>query len=137
VVATSRRTDPDVVGAVRSALRPGSRLVEGSFPRFPVLLGAADEIYVTGDSISMLSEAILAGKPVGLVPIEQDEKGRRKLGAEPQVTGPDARRRDLRRFWNHLQDRQMIGTVDEPVAAKVENPVEIAVGAVRKLLDRR
>ena len=32
----------------------------------------------------MLSEAILTGKPVGLVPIEQDDKGRRQLGDAPQ-----------------------------------------------------
>ena len=137
LVATSRRTDPEVISALRTTLRPGSPLIDGAFPRFPVLLGAADEIYVTGDSISMLSEAILAGKPVGLIPIEQDDKGRRKLGAAPRLTGPDARRRDLRRFWNHLQDQHLIGTVDDPVAATVENPVEIAVRAVRALLDGR
>ena len=99
-----------------------------------VLLDEADEIFVTGDSVSMLSEAILTGKPVGLVPIEQDEKGRRKLGDVPQDIGPDARRRDLRRFWNYLRDEGLIGTVDNPVAAKVENPVETAARAVRKLL---
>ena len=77
IVATSRRTDPAVTDAVRAVLGACGRLVEGGFPRFPVLLDQADEIFVTGDSVSMLSEAILAGKPVGMVPIEQDEEGRR------------------------------------------------------------
>jgi len=134
IVATSRRTDPAVVDAVRAVLSPPNQLVEGSFPRFPVLLDKAAEIYVTGDSVSMLSEAILTGKPVGLVPIEQDEKGRRKLGQAPQEAGPDSRRRDLRRFWNYLRDEKLIGTVDAPIAAKVENPVETAARSVRKLL---
>lgn len=134
IVATSRRTDPAVTQAVRAVLAPSGRLVEGAFPRFPVLMAAADEIFVTGDSVSMLSEAILTGKPVGLVPIEQDEKGRRKLGDQPQDAGPDARRRDLRRFWNYLAEEKLIGTVDRPVAAKVENPVAIAARAVRGLL---
>jgi len=134
IVATSRRTDPEVTNAVRSVLSGKSRLVEGAFPRFPVLLNQADEIFVTGDSVSMLSEAILTGKPVGLVPIQQDDKGRRKLGEAPLESGPDARRRDLRRFWNYLQEEKLIGTVDAPVAAKVENPVETAGRAVRKLL---
>jgi hypothetical protein len=134
IVATSRRTDPDVTEKVRAALSPSDRLVDGAMPRFPVLLDAADEIFVTGDSISMLSEAILTGKPVGLVPIEQDEKGRRKLGDEPQDIGPDARRRDLRRFWNYLQKEGLIGTVDSPVAARIENPVETAARAVNELL---
>ena len=134
IVATSRRTDPAVTKSARAMLSSEDRLVEGTFPRFPVLLDQADEIYVTGDSVSMLSEAILTGKPVGLVPIEQDEKGRRKLGDAPQDAGPDARRRDLRRFWNYLQDEDLIGTVERPVAAKVENPVDTAAEAVRKLL---
>ncbi|MCL6682765.1 ELM1/GtrOC1 family putative glycosyltransferase [Sphingomonas alba] len=134
IVATSRRTDPEVSKAVRGVLSAKSTLVEGAFPRFPVLLDQADEIFVTGDSVSMLSEAILTGKPVGLVPIQQDEKGRRKLGEAPLESGPDARRRDLRRFWNYLQEEKIIGTVDAPVAAKVENPVETAARAVRNLL---
>jgi mitochondrial fission protein ELM1 len=134
IVATSRRTEPGVVTALRSMLNAGDRLVDGPFPRFPVLLDRADEIFVTGDSVSMLSEAILTGKPVGLVPIEQDEKGRRKLGDAPLEAGRDARRRDLRRFWNYLRDEKLIGTVTAPVAAKVENPVAMAARAVKTLL---
>lgn len=134
IVVTSRRTDPQVTEAVRSVLAPSTRLVDGAFPRFPVLLDQSDELYVTGDSVSMLSEAILTGKPVGLVPIEQDEKGRRKLGEAPHEIGPDARRRDLRRFWNYLREEELIGTVDIPVTAQVENPVETAARSVRLLL---
>jgi mitochondrial fission protein ELM1 len=134
VVVTSRRTDPHVRDALRPVLAPTSRLVDGIFPRFPVLLEAADEIFVTGDSVSMLSEAILTGKPVGLVPIEQDDKGRRKLGRVPQDVGPDARRRDLRRFWDYLRDQRLVGTVEKPIAGEVENPVETAARAVRELL---
>lgn len=134
IVATSRRTDPGVINAVRTLLSPQSRLVEGTFPRFALLLDQADEIYVTGDSISMLSEAILTGKPIGLVPIEQDAKGRQKLGGAPQAVGPNARRRDLRRFWDYLQENRLIGTVNSPVAGKVENPVDTAAQAVRALL---
>jgi len=134
IVVTSRRTDPKVTEALRGTLAPSARLVDGAFPRFPVLLEAVDEIFVTGDSVSMLSEAILTGKPVGLVPIEQDDKGRRKLGRVPQDVGPDARRRDLRRFWDYLSEQRLVGTVDEPLASTVENPVETAARAVRELL---
>jgi mitochondrial fission protein ELM1 len=134
IAVTSRRTDPAVVSELRSALGEGDRLVDGAFPRFPVLLDRADAIFVTGDSVSMLSEAIMTGKPVGLVPIEQDEKGRRKLGDAPQEVGPNARRRDLRRFWNYLEEEGLVGTIDLPVTAKVENPVDTAARAVRKLL---
>ena len=134
IVVTSRRTDPKITAAVRNALETSGKLVDGAFPRFPVLLDQADEIFVTGDSISMLSEAILTGKPVGLVPIEQDEHGRRKLGEAPLEAGPDARRRDLRRFWDYLRDAELVGTVERPIASRVENPVETAARAVRQLL---
>ena len=137
IVVTSRRTDPLVIDAARDALSGTGQLVTGSFPRFQVLMAAADEIFVTGDSISMLSEAILTGKPVGLLPIEQDEKGRRKLGDRPSETGPDARRRDLRRFWNYLDEQKLVGTLDKPVAGRVENPVQTAAKAVRALLGDR
>jgi len=134
MVATSRRTDPQVVDAVRGKLGASGRLVDGAFPRFAVLLDQADEIFVTGDSVSMLSEAILTGKPVGLVPVEQDDKGRKKLGDSPRDVGTDARRRDLRRFWNYLAENRLVGTVERPVAAQVENPVDTAARAVRGLL---
>lgn len=137
IVVTSRRTDPAIVEAARTAVvtAPDERLVEGRFPRFAMLLGQADEIHVTADSISMLSEAILSRKPVGLIPIEQNLKGRRKLGPEPRVKGRDARRRDLRRFWHYLRDQKVIGTVDQPLAATIDNPNDIAAAAVKALLD--
>lgn len=136
IVATSRRTDPVVIDAVRVALGDGGQLVCGDFPRFSVLMTSADEIFVTGDSISMLSEAILTGKPTGLVPIILDAKGRRQLGAAPSRSGPNARRRDVRRFWDYLDEQGLIGTIEQPVAAAVENPSETAARAVRELLGR-
>lgn len=136
IVVTSRRTDPEIVEAARSEIEgaPNERLVEGRFPRFAMLLGQADEIHVTADSISMLSEAILARKPVGLIPIDQNRKGRRKLGPEPRVSGRNARRRDLRRFWHYLRDQKVIGTVEDPLAASIDNPNDIAATALKALL---
>ena len=67
---------------------------------------------MTGDSISMISEAVLTGKPVAIIPIERDEKGRKKLGDSPQERGTNARRRDLRRFWDYLIANEMVGTVN-------------------------
>jgi len=138
IIVTSRRTDPALVDRLRgiAAARPEFRLVDGPSPRFAVLMAAADEIFVTGDSVSMLSEAVLTGKPVALIPIEQDDKGRRALGPEPRETGPDARRRDLRRFWNYLIEQGMVGTIDSGPnrAAIIPNPNCIAAEAVRRLL---
>ena len=134
VAVTSRRTDPAIVEHLRSIA--SITLVAGESPRFAVLLDKAAEIFVTGDSVSMLSEAVLAGKPVALIPIELDEKGRRALGAAVQEAGPDARRRDLRRFWNYLIDEGMIGTLaDGPKRAEsIPDPNAMAADAVRRLL---
>ncbi len=136
IVVTSRRTNPEIIEAVRGEVdgAPNERLVEGRFPRFAMLLGQADEIHVTADSISMLSEAILARKLVGVIPIEQNSKGRRKLGPEPRTTGRNARRRDLRRFWHYLRDQKVIGTVDQPLVASIANPNDIAATALKDLL---
>lgn len=134
VAVTSRRTDPAIVERLRSL---PAMLVDGASPRFAVLLDHAEEVFVTGDSVSMISEAVLTGKPVAIIPIEQDDKGRRKLGPEPQNRGPDARRRDLRRFWNYLIEEGMAGTVETgPKAAKsVPGPNGMAADAVRKLFE--
>ncbi len=138
MVATSRRTDPALVDRLREMANanPDIRLVDGPSPRFAALMAAADQIFVTGDSVSMLSEAVLTGKPVALIPIEQDDKGRRALGPYPRETGPDARRRDLRRFWNYLIDEGLIGTIEDGPkrASVVPNPNRIAADAVRRLL---
>ena len=138
VIVTSRRTPTDLVERIRALAYDDARfaLVDGPTPRFASLLDAAEEIFVTGDSISMISEAVLTGKKVAIIPIEQDDKGRKKLGDRPLERGTDARRRDLRRFWNYLIENDMVGTVESgPKAAKtIPDPNAIAAGAVRKLL---
>lgn len=140
VVVPSRRTPRDLVDSLRgiAAAAPHVRLVEGDHPRFSALLGQADEVYVTGDSISMLSEAIQAGKPVAIIPVEQDRKGRRKLGRTPRTSGRNARRRDLRRFWEYLEDEGLAGTLDSGARCgdTIPRPCDEAAAAVRKLLGR-
>ncbi len=136
IVVSSRRTDPAVIDAAEQATAgmANARMVTGRFPRFAMLLGQVDEIHVTGDSVSMLSEAILTGKPVGLIPIDQNSKGRRKLGPEPLIEGRNARRRDLRRVWHYLQAEGIIGTVDQPSAGVIDNPNAIAAAALKSML---
>jgi hypothetical protein len=78
----------------------------------------------------MISEAVITGKPVGLVPIEPDARGRRRLGPDPEKT----KVRDPRRFWANVQARGLVGTVDQPLRGEVEDPVDTAVAAVRERL---
>jgi hypothetical protein len=56
-----------------------------------------------------------------------------KMTLGPQVVA-DNRRRDLRRFSNHLLEMELVGTMDKPVASKVANPAIEAAREVRALL---
>ena len=124
----SPRTPPDITQALGTIDHGNVRLVSGRSPRFPVLLADADEIFVTGDSVAMLSEAVLTGKPVGIVPIEFSAEGERRLSNKPDST------RDLRRFWASLRERGLAGTLDRPVAGQVADPAATAADAVKALL---
>jgi uncharacterized protein len=135
-IAGSRRTDPAVLDAIAPVLGDSGRILDPGGPRFAVVLDDADEVFVTADSVSMLSEAIIAKKPVGMVPVSLNVVGLKFIGDDnnpPQVRKP---RRDLRQFWQHLRETGMVGTVDQPRTSAADNPVEIAAHAVRELLGR-
>jgi mitochondrial fission protein ELM1 len=132
IIVGSPRTPEDAWETVRKACgdSPNLAVVEHGEVRYPVLLNDADEQFVTADSVSMISEAVFTGKPVGLIPVEPDARGRRRIGRRHPST---TRVRDPRRFWADIQARGLVGTVDEPLCGRVEDPVDTAVAAVRKL----
>lgn len=139
IVIGSRRTPDDVIERVRLRLDGGHHLlVEGSSPRFPLLMGDADELFVTADSVSMLSEAIQTGKPVAMVPISLSPKGKKVLGGNnEEVHGWGYGRRDLRRIWKQLLDDGLVGTIDSPRVGQVDrDSAEIGAAAVRGLMAR-
>jgi hypothetical protein len=135
-VTGSRRTDSAVLNAIAPALGDAGRFADASGPRFAVLLDDADEVFVTADSVSMLSEAIIARKPVGMVPVSLNAVGRKCIGDSDDPPHMRKPRRDLRRFWEHLRESGLVGTIDEPRASPTDNPVVIAAKAVRELLGR-
>jgi hypothetical protein len=104
-------------------------------PGFAALLNGADEIFVTADSISMLSEAIATGKPIGMIPARLTDTGLRGIGeAGKRLLDFRSPQRDPRKFWAQLQESGLVGTVDEPRSSPTGNPVKLAAEAVRKLL---
>ena len=136
IAVGSPRTQPELLAAARNAIDGIAPHVvaDGVLPRFAVLLADADEHHVTADSISMLSEAVLTGRPVGMIPVELNAKSRKWLGEGPpaeQFTGP---KRDLRRVWARLEQDGLVGTIDAPLSRRIDNPVVTAAAAVRKLL---
>lgn len=131
IVVGSPRTDRQTLDRIAAKLgRTRHRLVTGRQPRFAILLEDADEIFVTADSMSMLSEAILTGAPVGMVPVTLTETGRKWLG-----DGNNAgKRRDLSKVWRRLEEEGLIGTISDPRSGPAENPVRQAAERVRLLL---
>lgn len=128
IAIPSPRTPDEALALVRET--QGAVLIEGGALRYAVALADADEQYVTADSVSMISEAVLSGKFVGLIPVEPDARGRRHLGRDPALSEV----RDPRRFWADVTRRGLVGTVDAPARGKVEDPVALAVAAVKRVL---
>jgi len=133
IVATSART-PIATRRLLSELVSGpNEVVVEHFPRFGSLLRESDEIYVTADSVSMISEAILSGKPTGLIPIKRSLRG---VLAETLWERPFGKSTlpDFRNFWRLLDRAGLSGTVELPVASQVCDTVARAADAVRSLI---
>ena len=133
IVATSNRTRTRT-RRILSRLVTGDRaaLVD-SFPAFPTLLAQCDEIYVTADSVSMLSEAALTGKPTGMIPIRRSLRG---VISRALLEKPRGKRLfpDFQNFWDLLGRNRITGSVDSPVIAEVQDTVDRAADAVRALV---
>ena len=91
IVVGSPRTPAEAYDIVRQAAGDaGNVAIVDNEVRYPVLLADGDEHFATADSVSMISEAVVTGKPVGLIPVEPDARGRRRLGPDPE-DHPDPR----------------------------------------------
>ncbi len=163
----SRRTSPEVLEAVRAGFAaapvPAALLGgEGAENPYPGLLALAEEIAVTADSAAMVSDAVAAGKPVGLVPVRAEgaagawlrlarEMRRAAAGEETGLAaralggfwGALVRRglagwpRDLWFFWREVERRGLAGTAENPVRGAPPPPAvaEAAAARVRRLLE--
>lgn len=134
IAVGSPRTERDVLEAVGRALGSSRHLmVDGPMPRYGTLIRDADEIHVTADSVSMLSEAIFSGKPVGMIPLPMSRRGKWHYRlSDARLLRPPVR--DLRKVGDRLLRDRLVGTIDAPVAGTVSDPVEIASKAVLQLL---
>ncbi len=79
---TSPRTPPQVNAALARAIAPPHQLqVFGEGPnRYRILLAEASEIVVTSDSVSMVSDALAACKPVSIYRLPRRENVTLRLG---------------------------------------------------------
>jgi len=124
-ITPSRRTEPEIRALFTEFARGRDRIrlydMQGENPYFGIL-GLADALIVTGDSVSMLSEAISTGKPVGVVRLE----GR-------------SRRHEL--FLERLEAigaaRPFTGDMPERGGTATPNAIATARAAVLKLMAER
>lgn len=133
IVVTSPRTDGKTKSMLAKCLEETRHPLVNDFPRFPALLAWSNEIYVTADSVSMLAEAMLTGKPVGMIPIAPSFRGTISAWLRQHRLIPRPYP-DLRTFWSYLSLNTMVGSVDSPIASDVTDTVATAANAVLKLL---
>jgi mitochondrial fission protein ELM1 len=131
VAVTSPRTTQATRRLLEGLLARETDALVDDFPRFAVLLARCDEFYVTADSVSMLSEAILTGNPVAMIAIGRSLRG--KIGHRLRGLGFPAHA-DLSKFWRYLAANKLVGPVEAPVASTVSDTVSIAANAVRRVL---
>jgi hypothetical protein len=142
IVLPSPRTPPEVIAAARDAARRTSAAALlaplGGPPSYAELLAAADRICVTADSVSMVSESLRTGKPVGLVPIRSTRLGKLFMHVMDWVRpGHPIYPRDLRYFWRSLESQGLAGTLARPLAGEVPDMAMLAAERVRQLLARQ
>lgn len=135
----SPRTPPELLGAVREALETSCVpfLFEGGDgpPSYGALIEAADEIYVTADSVAMAADAVTTVKPVGLIPIARSRLGEVVMGLMDRIRpGRRLYPRDLRFFWAALGKEGFGGTLDAPRAANPPDYAALVAERVRRLL---
>ena len=121
LVTPSRRTDPAAVAALSKAIAEVPHFVwdgSGENP-YLALLGLADTILVTGDSVNMVTEAAGTGKPVYVQPLR-------------------GRSRRLSRFHDLMRDRgatRLFECKIESWAYPPINDTELVAAAIREALN--
>ncbi|HVU31274.1 MAG TPA: ELM1/GtrOC1 family putative glycosyltransferase [Sphingomicrobium sp.] len=109
--------------------------LEGS-PSYRAMIGAADQIFVTADSVAMVADAVNSGKPVGIVPIAKSALGTAATGLGDLICpGKRLFPRDLRFFWASLDDHGFGGTIDEPRSSDPPDLTGEIARRVRQLLE--
>jgi mitochondrial fission protein ELM1 len=137
----SPRTPVELLAGIRQTLEASSVpfLFEPGDgpPAYPALIEAADEIFVTADSVAMTADAVMTGKPVGLVSIAKSSVGRFVMRVTDRLRpGRRLRPRDLRFFWAALQQEGFGGTLEKPASSHPPDYAELIAERVRRLLEQ-
>jgi mitochondrial fission protein ELM1 len=139
IAVGSPRSPIDLLKAARDKLEssaiPFMFVPNDGPPAYAALVEAADEIYVTADSVAMVADAVNTRKPVGVVPIAKSSLGRFVIAANDRLRpGKRLYPRDLRFFWASLREHGFGGTIDAPRASNPPNFTAEIAQRVRLLL---
>ena len=139
VAIGSPRTPSHLLAAVEKELKgaqvPTFIAPREDSPSYRAMLEAADEIYVTADSVAMIADAVNTRKPVGIVPIAKSALGRAVMAVTDQIRpGKRLRPRDLRFFWDSLREHGFGGTIEAPRASEPPDFTAEIAERVRRLL---
>ena len=88
LITPSRRTDEETIATIKNALTDIKNIYFpdlNEYNPFMGLLGMADYIFVTDDSVSMMTEACFTGKPVYLLPLQGHKKSKPKSFANKLI----------------------------------------------------
>jgi hypothetical protein len=139
IAVGSPRTPPELHDAVECMLEkstaPSLMAPAEGPPSYAALIDAADEIYVTADSVAMVADAVMTRKPVGIVPISKSSLGKFVTAIAGRLRpGKRLFPRDLRFFWASLAEHGFAGTIDDPRASDPPDFTAEIADRVRRLL---
>ena len=126
-----------VAGELKESVAPTLLAPNEGSPSYKALIEAADEIFVTADSVAMVADAVMTGKPVGLIPIAKSPLGRVVIGAMDRFRpGQRLYPRDLRFFWAALNEHGYGGTIKAPKASSPPDFAQLVAERVMRLLEQ-
>jgi len=140
IIATTSPRTPSVIGKQVAAVLQSSGIPfllagPGKPPPLSSMLGAADSIRVTADSVSMVSDAIWTGKPVAVLPVSSSALGRIVMGGLDLLRpGHRAYPQDLRFFWRALGEVGITETLAKPRTSPKKALAEI-MDRVRPIIE--
>lgn len=153
--STSRRTPPDVVATLKEQLPKNASLFCWSDAPadnpYHALLALADRFIVTGDSVSMMVEVALLGKPLAIVQLPYQNRlgAKLKLAVQGksafswliqplasllQSLGILGVTRDLERIHQLLYKRRLAVPLGQPLLPTASQPASIELDRVVKRL---
>ena len=139
LVTTSPRTPAalrqDIARALENSGVPFVLAEPGKRPSLVSLLSAADTIFVTADSISMVSDAIWTGKPVALLPVIKSARGKLAIAINDAIR-PRQRLypQDLRYFWRALKEVGVSEQLAKP-RTSTKGMMQMVLKHVRPILE--